>query len=221
MRETSSWSPWLSATRTLNRARHPKRSRFAFRVLLLAIVMVAVRGDVSTGQTALPLTTKPEAAANNGYIPALTFDVASIRESPQAKSYMVRYSFVHASSAFSATNITIRNLVSAAYRIRSDQIVNLPAERTMYMIEAKGDSSADERLRSLNDEQKRLEQQHMLQGLLGERFHLKAHWEMRSSPTYDLVVEKSGVKMSTAKDEAMSGEEAKQLGGNKFPPIYQ
>ena len=221
MRETSSWSPWLTATGTLNGARHSKRTLFAFRVLLLALVIVLARGHVSLSQSALPPPKEPDGAAKNDYIPALTFDVASIRESPQADSYMVRYSFVHASSTFSASNITIGNLISAAYRIRSDQTVNLPAGRTMYMIEAKGDSSADERLRSLNDEQRRLEQQHMLQGPLGERFHLKAHWEMRTSPTYDLVVGKSGAKMDAAKDEPMSAEGAQQSGGHKFPPIYQ
>jgi uncharacterized protein (TIGR03435 family) len=60
------------------------------------------------------------------------------------------------------------------------------------------------------------EMQLMLQALLEDRFHLKAHYEMREVPTYNLVVAKEG-KMRASSDE--NPPPSTTLQGEKLPPL--
>lgn len=113
------------------------------------------------------------------------------------------------------------NLVATAYDIRWDQISGMPDSRAMFDIQAKSDSIADERLAGLSKDQKLLEQQHMLQTMLADRFKLKVHWETREGPAYDLLVSKNGSKMREAKSEPRSPEDIKTWGDNPIPPLYQ
>jgi uncharacterized protein (TIGR03435 family) len=69
----------------------------------------------------------------------------------------------------------------------------------LFNVQAKSDSAADQRLAQLTKDQEKMEQQHMLQTLVGDRFKLKIHWETREGPTYDLVVAKKGPKMQLVK----------------------
>jgi uncharacterized protein (TIGR03435 family) len=157
----------------------------------------------------------------DAYVPTMTFDVASVRQSPEADSYMVSGSFTHRSSTFRATNFDIMNLLGFAYSVRWDQVVGRPDWRAMFNVEAKGDDAEDERLAKLSGDQQWLEQQHMLQALLADRFKLKVHWETREGQTYNLVVVKSGLKMHEAKGEPPSPEEIKRFGDRPIPAIYQ
>jgi uncharacterized protein (TIGR03435 family) len=91
----------------------------------------------------------------------------------------------------------------------------------MFNIQAKSGSAADERLAKLSKHQQELEQQHMLQAMLADRFKLKTHWETREGPAYDLVLSKNGSKMQEAKDESPSPDEIKARGGKYMPPLYQ
>lgn len=91
----------------------------------------------------------------------------------------------------------------------------------MFNIQAKSDSAADARLEKLSKDQERLEQQHMLQALLTDRFKLKVHWEVREGLTYDLVVSKNGPKIREAKGEPPSPEDMKTWGDKPIPRLYQ
>jgi uncharacterized protein (TIGR03435 family) len=42
----------------------------------------------------------------------------------------------------------------------------------------------------------------MAQSLLAERFQLKAHWETREMPTYNLVPAKNGIKLKPSQDQS-------------------
>jgi uncharacterized protein (TIGR03435 family) len=90
---------------------------------------------------------------------------------------------------------------------------------TVFVIEAKGDSEADAKMTALSPEQRKAEQEHMLQGMLAERFKLKAHMETREGDVYNLVVAKGGVKMSVQGAKALSAEEMKKY-GNEGPPVF-
>lgn len=90
-----------------------------------------------------------------------------------------------------------------------------------FMIEAKGDSEADAKLAALTEEQRRAEQQHMLQALLEERFKLKTHWETREGDIYDLMVAKGGPKLGAEGSMAPSAEELKTFGTHPLPPLNQ
>jgi uncharacterized protein (TIGR03435 family) len=155
------------------------------------------------------------------YVPTLTFDVASVRQSPRADSYSVGGGFADRSSSLSLTNFDLWNLLSMAYGIRRDQIMGLTDLFAIFNVQAKSDSDTDARLAKLTDQQRSLEQQHMLQVLLADRFELKVHWEMREGPTYNLLIAKNGVKLVSAKGGPPTPEEIKIWGNRPIPALYQ
>jgi uncharacterized protein (TIGR03435 family) len=193
----------------------------ARKLLLLASGWIALATPITFAQAGTIPDVAPAAMASKAYVPTLTFDVASIRESPDADSYMVGGGFAHHSSSFSVTNFDMMNLLITAYGIRRDQISGLPNWSAMFNIQAKSGSAADERLAGLSKAQEKLEQQHMMQVLLADRFKLKTHWETREGLAYDLVLSKDGPKMEAAKGEPSSAEERKTLGDHPIPPLYQ
>lgn len=122
----------------------------------------------------------------------LTFEVASIRPSKAAQE---GGSIGRRGGTFGATNMPLTALLSYAYgppngSLLKQQIVGAPewANTDRFDIQAKlpgGDTGATpERTRQ------------MLQSLLEERFQLKAHRETRNLPVYNLVLLKSGPKLS-------------------------
>jgi len=190
----------------------------ARKLLLLAAWWMVVAAPFAFAQTG----DRAPATASKAYVPTLTFDVASIRESPPPDGYMiVGYTFSPHSSSFRATNLDILNLLTVAYGIRRDQISGVPDSRVMFNIQAKSDSAANERLAGLSKAQEKLEQRHMLQALLADRFKLKTHWETREGLAYDLLVSKNGPKMQEARGEPPSAEEKKAWGDHTIPPLYQ
>jgi hypothetical protein len=72
------------------------------------------------------------ATASEAYVPTLTFDVASIRQSAVADSYMVSGSFSPHSSSFRVTSFNAMNLLAMAYRVRWDQISGMPDWGAMF-----------------------------------------------------------------------------------------
>ncbi|WP_263378271.1 TIGR03435 family protein [Granulicella paludicola] len=186
---------------------------------ILSVALGMTVPCVSGAQTVSPDVHAKAASAE--YVPTMTFDVASVRESPPANSYLVGGGFVSGSTTFRVTNFDIRNLLSVAYGIRWDQMVGVPNWRAMFNVEAKSDAAMDERMAKLDRPEAQLEQQHMLQALLADRFQLKTHWEMRSTQTYDLLVGKKGVKMAPGGSSPPTAEELKDWGDQGLPPIYQ
>ena len=177
-------------------------------------------------QTQKPPVSNPDAAPapDEAYVPTMTFDVASVRESKPdvAGGFFVGFgSSPQNSSHVRLTNNSLLNLVMWAYPVDSHQIEGIPSELAwaMFNVEAKTDIAIDERLAKLTKEQVRLEQAHMLQALLAERFKLKVHWETRNVETYDLVVAKAGKLKSTGAPP--SAEELKIFGERPIPPLYQ
>ncbi|HEV2711071.1 MAG TPA: TIGR03435 family protein [Edaphobacter sp.] len=193
----------------------------ARKLLLFGSGWMALATPITFAQAGAVPDVAPAATASKAYVPTLTFDVASIRESPAADSYMVGGFFLAHSSSLHVTNFDMMNLLSTAYGIRWDQISGLPNWREMFNIQAKSGSAADERLAALSKAQETLEQQHMMQVLLADRFKLKAHWETRESLAYDLVLSKDGPKMAAAKGELPSAEERKAWSDHPIPPLYQ
>jgi uncharacterized protein (TIGR03435 family) len=90
-----------------------------------------------------------------------------------------------------------------AYGLDDTQISGGPdwASNNSYQvnIRASSDSSVDERLKKLSDDQAKLEKQHMLQALLADRFQLKVHWETKQLPIGALQVGKRGPKLQQTK----------------------
>ena len=155
----------------------------------------------------------------------MTFDVVSVRESkPDAtRGFTVGGGFAGNSSVLRMTNNSISNMLGMAYGLSWYQLQGLPdwTHHAMYNVQAKSDDAADAKLATLTKEQARLEQQHMMQTLLAERFNLKTHWETREGLVYNLVVAKGGPRMQAGGSLPPSAEELKGFGERKMPEIHQ
>jgi uncharacterized protein (TIGR03435 family) len=116
------------------------------------------------------------------------FQVASVKANKSAESSM-RFE-AQPGGRFVAVNIPLKQLIRAAYTLQLYQIVNAPT----WVDEERFDISAiaDEELTTTAawTPGKFIPLQLMLQSLLAERFGMVAHFEMRPSQVYSLVVER-------------------------------
>jgi uncharacterized protein (TIGR03435 family) len=163
-------------------------------------------------------------SADAPYVPTMTFDVASVRVSPQDPNqpHMVGGSFQPHSTNLRLQNVELYYIVTMAYGIDVHQIEGLPDWGwTSFNIQAKSDTVADDRLAKLDKKSAALEQEHMLQTLLAERFHLQVHWTTVEGPIYNLVLAKGGSKLLPAGSMPPPPEELKWLDGHEAPPIHQ
>jgi uncharacterized protein (TIGR03435 family) len=99
-------------------------------------------------------------------------------------------------SAFKGTNVTLKRLLVNAYGIREPLIYGLPswAENDHWDVNAKVSDPDPEQMKALTKEQRRA----MLQAMLAERFHLKAHIVMKVQPIYELTVTAGGPKFKAS-----------------------
>jgi uncharacterized protein (TIGR03435 family) len=139
-----------------------------------------------------------QTAATN-YVPTMVFDVASIHEDAPTENYSAFGGFrPPTSGSFIVQSLTFKELLLAAYQIRLDQIVisdknqivisDKTSGNSRFTIRASVDDATNAKLATLTPQQRKLEQQHMVQSMLADRFHLKTHWETRTASTYDLVL---------------------------------
>lgn len=140
------------------------------------------------------------------------FDVSTVRTN-NTGSNSVRISIND--DMLRADNVRVDMLMENAFNIRRDQILGLPHWATVnhYDITAKVVDMTPDQRKGLNREQR----QAMLQKLLSERFHVKAHVETRTLPLLELVIAKDGIKFPEFKQPAESDADPKPEPG-KFDP---
>ena len=134
--------------------------------------------------------------------PLPSFEVATIKpgESPFRRNTQNEV-FVNGES--------IRTLIRTAYNLPAakDRVLGEPnwLGKDEYCIDAKIEDSVAAALQKMPRD-KRDEQIHLMeQSLLADRVKLKAHFEMREMPVYDLVVAKGGSKLIPAKNPMPTG----------------
>jgi uncharacterized protein (TIGR03435 family) len=115
------------------------------------------------------------------------------------------------------------DLIRMAFKFDSFQISGEPgwANTTRFDVQAKADSSVDQVLAKLSNDQARQEKLHMLQMLLVDRFNLKVHEETKEGQTFALTVMKSGPKFHETKPDTPDPTEAKDHPDQKMPSLYQ
>jgi uncharacterized protein (TIGR03435 family) len=176
-------------------------TRFILRSSL--VVALALPGIPTFAQTTAA------AADATDYVPTLTFDIVSIRESGPTDQHGLRVGIQNPphSSHFTATNFTIRSLVQVAYGFGTP-IANAPDWMTekYYNVQAQSDAATDAKLAKLTDDQAKLEKQHMIQAMLADRLGLKTHLETRESSIYNLVVAKGGSKLQPYQADDADGQ---------------
>jgi len=141
-------------------------------IALLSIATIAQQPAAATPQPTLPV-----------------YDAVSIHPHSALDNNM---SFSFRPDNFSATNITLKQLVSYAYGIRDDQVSGLPdwEQAAHFDITAKV-TDAD---RSVLDKLTQDQLEAMIRPVLADRFQLKVHTEIKTLPVYDLVLTKDGPK---------------------------
>ena len=105
---------------------------------------------------------------------------------------------------FSASNITVLNLMEWAYGMPEKQILGGPAWLGSSRFDIQAEADIGEQMKTLTSKQGSELKQRMVQALLADRFQLKLHRETRTLPAYDLVLAKGGEKLQPSKSNAKS-----------------
>ena len=150
------------------------------------------------------------------------FEVSSIRLDDPNETMNHQVKMMFESDGYSATHVTLRMLLADMYGIDGDQILGTPswAGSDEYDIKARIDSSSFEILQKLNDDQRKLARQHMLQTLLESRFQLKFHYETKEMPVYSLVIARHGSKLREAVPGETYANGVKNFGGVPLGPQF-
>lgn len=138
------------------------------------------------------------AQADAAKLPA--YDVGSIKLNKSGSSSVDIDTNV---STFSATNVSLKNLLESAYDIKPDLISGItgPVATARFDIEAKVVEPDITAIRKLSPRQYGA----MLMPLLTERFHLQAHTETRILPIFELVVLPGSPKFKPSSDPSGHG----------------
>ncbi|MBB5057389.1 uncharacterized protein (TIGR03435 family) [Granulicella aggregans] len=135
----------------------------------------------------------------------LAFEAATIKPAAPSPDGHTHINYPEG-GRFSAINITLINLTGWAYDMPQKQILDGPSwmNSTRFDFQATTDSAADVMLRAMTSEQDRMVKRRMVQRLLEDRFSMKLHRETRVLPAYDLVVAKSGSKLTASQSNGKS-----------------
>jgi uncharacterized protein (TIGR03435 family) len=94
-------------------------------------------------------------------------------------------------------NVSSLNLIANAYGLGIHQVIGFPrwAETDRYGLAADIDREKFEAFKTLPVDEQLRQQRLMTQAVLADRYHLKAHYETREVPVYELVVANGGPKL--------------------------
>jgi uncharacterized protein (TIGR03435 family) len=151
----------------------------------------------TTPETAWPIPRSPASPPPMAADANPSFDVATIKPSAPGTG---RKNFVAKGRHFSASNVTLLDLIEFAYGLREQQVLDAPdwAKQAKYDIAAEPDTEGQP-----SDEQR----QHMYQKLLADRFKLTVHRDKQQFSVYALVAENGEPRLtrSSADPQSRSG----------------
>jgi uncharacterized protein (TIGR03435 family) len=164
---------------------------------MLVAACAVVPASRSTGQKMT--TPSPAAAQPAPAEPA--FDVAAIRENHSdhtARSHIVSSP---GDGHLTVINVPMKMLLQFAFALPETRILGGPdwLNSIKFDIEAKADSSVDDRLRALSSDQAKILKQKMVQALLADRSKLVCHIETRELPVYALVAAKGRPRLQPSR----------------------
>jgi uncharacterized protein (TIGR03435 family) len=168
-------------------------------------------------QTAPP---RPELFLFHPSGPLPSYEVATVKPlDPNTASSMVRLP-----PGGSLSPLTIRRYIMNAYgAVYPPQVVGGPdwLNKDAYVIKGKVPDELESALQKMTREE-RIDQTRMMeQSLLADRFHLKAHFETRILPVYELVPARGGLRITEvpAPPERKPGDPpATSRSGDSLPP---
>jgi uncharacterized protein (TIGR03435 family) len=164
------------------------------RPLAAAFALLTLAGPAFTGsaQTAQP---KPELLLFHPSAPPLSYEVATIKPVDANTADRV----VRLPPGVTLSPLSIRRYIMNAYgAMYAAQIVGGPdwLNKDAYDINGKVPDDLEAAFQTMKREDQLNENRAMQQSLLADRFHLKAHFETRVLPVYELVPAKGGLKIT-------------------------
>lgn len=187
----------------------------ALRILLAGATTGCILAGVS--QTAL---LKPELLLFHPSGPLLSYEVATVKPlAPDVAGIMVKLP-----PGGSLSPLSIRRYIMNAYgAVYSAQVVGGPdwLNKDAYDIKGKVSDEFESALQKMTREDRINKTRVLQQSLLIDRFHLKAHFETRVLPVYELAPARSGLKITEvpAPPEIKPGEPPMPLGSDApLPP---
>ena len=147
-----------------------------------------------------------------------SFEVASIKLNKSGEGFIRMQ--IQPGGRFTATNITLRELVRAAYQLQNFQVLGLPkwSESERYDILAKAEGELPQGPPTGAPGPLQL----MMRSLLVERFNLKVHQEKQELPIYALVLarddRKTGARLVASTTDCAAMVAARRGGGP--PPQF-
>jgi len=162
---------------------------------------------------AAPLALAQSAPAPSCSAPAATaFDIATVKPSTQSDGG----SSIRTRPDLIATSGTASNMIEFAYNLRDFQLSGGPGwlATAAWDVVAKVDQPPADWSTLSNDARNSIERQR-LQAVLAQRFALKCHFETKELPVYNLVVAKSGSKLTPTAADAQKKYAASTHGENR------
>jgi uncharacterized protein (TIGR03435 family) len=152
----------------------------ALRAKSIALLVTALLALPAIAQQPASTTPQPE-------LPV--YDVVSIHPHSALDNST---SFNSRPGNFAATNATLKQLISYAYGIREDLIYGLPgwADSAHFDVTAKASDFDPSAFKNLTREQR----ESLLLPMLTDRFHVRAHTEIKTLAVFNLVLTKDGPK---------------------------
>jgi bla regulator protein blaR1 len=150
--------------------------------------------------------------------PLLSYEVATIKPlAPDVASVMVKLP-----PGVSLSPLSIRRYIMNAYgAIYAPQVIGGPdwLNKDAYLIQGKIPDDLQPALQQMTRDQRLNKTRMMQQSLLADRFHLKAHFETRVLPVYELVPASGGLKLTQvpSPQESNPGSPGMPTGGSLLP----
>ncbi|HEY4379328.1 MAG TPA: M56 family metallopeptidase [Acidobacteriaceae bacterium] len=147
--------------------------------------------------TSVVLVQDPPVAPTSDSAPPV-YDVVSVRENKSSAGPMGSGPMSigpRGADGYAAINVSIKTLVMNAYDVPPPYLITgFPrwADEVHFDLNAKVTNPDVAALKKLTEGQRRA----MLQTILSDRFHIRAHIVSKTLPTYDLVIAKGGPKLT-------------------------
>ncbi len=160
----------------------------------LVLALGVTSAFTASAQTAPP---KPELLLYHASAPLPSYEVATIKPvDPKAVNGGL---LIKLPPGYTLNPLSIRRYIMDAYGARyAAQIVGGPdwLDKDPYRINAKSSAEVEAAMQKMTSADASNQERAMKQSLLADRFHLKAHFEIRILPVYELVPAKGGLKIS-------------------------
>jgi uncharacterized protein (TIGR03435 family) len=137
---------------------------------------------------AVALSSSLASGQSSTVVPA--FDVASVKPSRHLVGPDYNNQITYSPAGITGRNVTLKRLVAEGCHLQLNQVLG-PGwlDQNEYDVDARAAAPGTRQQMAM-----------MLQGLLGERFHLKQHRATREMRVYDLSIGKSGAKIHAVND---------------------